>query len=81
MVVKIGGSLTFLSVPQLIRDLAALPTARKVRVQFNVQRVDIAAIEMIRDWKTGYERAGGSVQKDDLDAIFTALGPSGRKAR
>ena len=71
--VSISGALTFLSVPSLIYELNSLPPARKLKLSFEIQRIDLAAIETIRDWKSGYERTGGTVQKESLDRLFGVL--------
>ncbi len=67
------GALTFLVVPVVTRELALLAPARTVRLSVDARQIDHAAIEAIRDWRIGYEAAGGRVVKQPLDELWREL--------
>lgn len=64
--VAIEGSLTFLAVPQLTRSLAQVPPGEAVAVELNADFMDHAAVTALHDWRTGHERAGGTVEVHEL---------------
>jgi carbonic anhydrase len=78
--VTIRGSLSFLAVPMLMNQLESLPPRRRLRLSFDVDHLDHAAIEAIRGWRLGYERAGGEVTKQPLDALWGELAAGRREA-
>jgi carbonic anhydrase len=69
------GSLSFLAVPQIVSQLRAIPAGRTVYLKFDVSQIDHAAIEAIRAWRTGYQSAGGTVVKRELDVLWRELLP------
>jgi carbonic anhydrase len=70
---QIHGDLNFLAVPSLITSLRRVPTRRTVRMQFELDGLDHAAIDAIRAWRVGYENEGGTVHKPDLDFAWRKL--------
>lgn len=70
---QIHGDLNFLAVPSLITSLRRVPTRRVVRMQFDLDGLDNAAIDAIRAWRIGYENEGGTVHKPDLDFAWRKL--------
>lgn len=76
--VQVRGNLNFLAVPRLLARLADLPAQRTVRMHFEIDQIDHAAIEALRGWRASYERAGGKVMKTSLDGLWRQL--SGRVA-
>jgi carbonic anhydrase len=71
--VRITGNLNFLAVPSLVARLRELPAKRTVRLHFEVDQIDHAAIEAVRGWRIGYEKGGGKVVKDSLEALWREL--------
>lgn len=71
--VVVRGNLNFLAVPALVARLRELPERHTVRLDFEVEGIDHAAIEAVRGWRVGYEKAGGKVVKAPLDAIWREL--------
>jgi carbonic anhydrase len=69
--VVVGGSITFLGVPTLIRELSQLPPGQSVDIDLNVDMIDHAGFEAIHAWRVGYEKLGGVV---DLDQSHPAWG-------
>jgi carbonic anhydrase len=63
--VRIEGSLTFLSVPQLTKELATIPRGTKVDIDLMVDLMDHAAFEALHGWRQSHERSGGSVDIDE----------------
>lgn len=63
---KIRGELSFLAVPKLSAALAAVPSARRVRLELDVGIIDHAGFEALQSWKSGHERTGGHVTIDVL---------------
>ncbi len=63
--VRIGGSLTFLSVPQLTKELAAIPQGTDVDIDLMVDLMDHAAFEALHGWRQSHERSGGRVDIDE----------------
>ncbi len=75
--VTLRGALTFLAVPALLARLQQVPGGRAVRLRLEVSALDHAAVEAVRAWRAGYERAGGSVEKAPLDVLWRDLLPRG----
>ncbi|MES2464534.1 MAG: bifunctional SulP family inorganic anion transporter/carbonic anhydrase [Armatimonadota bacterium] len=63
--VRIEGSLTFLSVPQLTKALSEIPPATSVDIDLMVDLMDHAAFEALHGWRQSHERAGGRVDIDE----------------
>lgn len=64
--VRIEGSLTFVSVPQLSRALSEIPQGAKVDIDLMVDLMDHAAFESLHNWRLGHERTGGTVDIDEM---------------
>jgi carbonic anhydrase len=71
--VWVRGNLNFLAVPTLTARLAELPAGRRIRIHFELDGLDHAAIEAVRTWRAGYERGGGAVTKASLDTLWREL--------
>ncbi len=63
--VRIGGSLTFLSVPQLTKELSTIPQGTDVDIDLMVDLMDHAAFEALHGWRQSHERTGGHVDIDE----------------
>lgn len=72
--VVITGSLTFLGIPSLLRQLETLPQGSMVEMIFDVDHLDHASLEAIRSWKENYEKTGGKIIKAPLDILWKSLG-------
>jgi hypothetical protein len=68
----------------LVRDLPASGSApaqgdrskerfTRIACGFDIQGLDHAAIEAVRGWAAGFEKAGGRVQKGSLDDLWRQL--------
>ncbi|WP_434440537.1 SulP family inorganic anion transporter [Lentzea sp. E54] len=64
--VCVRGSLVFLGVGRLVRELRRLPLGQTVVLELHVDYLDHASYEAINDWREGYERLGGRVQVDEV---------------
>ncbi|XVV01976.1 SulP family inorganic anion transporter [Actinosynnema sp. CA-248983] len=64
--VVIRGSLVFLGVGRLVRDLRAIPLGQKVVLELHIDFLDHGAFEAIDDWRAGYVRLGGHVYVDEV---------------
>ena len=72
--VVITGSLTFLGIPSLLRQLDALPKKQTLQMILDVDHLDHASLEAIRTWKENYEKIGGHVIKAPLEELWKSLG-------
>ncbi|WP_067186190.1 SulP family inorganic anion transporter [Microtetraspora niveoalba] len=64
--VVVTGSLTFLGVPRLTEALRAVPGGAAVELDLHVDFMDNAAFETLHNWRLEHERAGGTVDIDEL---------------
>jgi carbonic anhydrase len=64
--VVVRGSLAFLRVGRLIRELREIPLGQHVVLELHVDFMDHAAYEAVDDWRSGYERLGGRVTVDEV---------------
>lgn len=63
--VKIGGTLTFASVPKLNGELSKIPTGHNVDIDLAVDFVDHSAFEALHGWRENHEKTGGHVDIDE----------------
>ncbi|MCE7001256.1 bifunctional SulP family inorganic anion transporter/carbonic anhydrase [Kibdelosporangium philippinense] len=79
--VDVGGSLVFLGVGRLVRELRRIPVGQKVILQLHIDFMDHAAFEAIDDWRTGYEDRGGQVEVHEEDTWYSRArdGEPGRR--
>lgn len=63
--VRIGGTLTFASVPRLAASLATIPAGHPVDIDLAVDFIDHAAFEALHGWRENHERTGGRVDIDE----------------
>ncbi|MFI6595190.1 SulP family inorganic anion transporter [Nonomuraea sp. NPDC050536] len=75
----ISGSLTFLGVPRLTRELRAIPAGAAVDLDLNIDFMDNGAFEAIHSWRLDHERLGGTVDIDELHDEWYAMSASGSR--
>jgi carbonic anhydrase len=63
--VKIGGTLTFASVPKLNGELSTIPPGHNVDIDLAVDFIDHAAFEALHGWRQNHEKTGGHVDIDE----------------
>ncbi|ASO21379.1 carbonic anhydrase [Actinoalloteichus hoggarensis] len=68
--ITVDGSLVFLGVSALTTRLSAVPPGQDVTVELHLDCLDQGAFEALRDWRTGYERAGGTVRIDEIGTAW-----------
>ncbi|MGW0435808.1 SulP family inorganic anion transporter [Micromonospora sp. NPDC003197] len=69
-----AGTLTFLSLPRLARQLATIPAGSRVRLELLVDYLDHAAYEMLDNWIRSHERSGGDVFIDEVSSsVFSSI--------
>ncbi|MEU4557063.1 bifunctional SulP family inorganic anion transporter/carbonic anhydrase [Actinoplanes sp. NPDC023936] len=76
--VTISGTLSFVESARLIRELGALPPGAEVDLELHLDYLDHGAFETVRDWREGYERAGGRVRIREVHDSWFHQGTSGR---
>jgi carbonic anhydrase len=76
--VTINGTLSFVESARLTRELGALPPGADVDVELHLDYLDHGAFETIRDWRSGYERAGGTVRIREVHDSWFHQATSGR---
>src|SRR5918999_1290427 len=64
--VEVTGSLTFLGVPHLLRELRAVPPRTHVHLELNLDFMDNAGFEAIHSWGVRHHNQGGTVDIDDV---------------
>jgi carbonic anhydrase len=81
--VEVTGSLTFLGVPHLLRELRAVPPRTHVHLELNLDFMDNAGFEAIHGWGVRHHNQGGTVDIDDVhDDWYTgAAGGNSAPAR
>ena len=62
---KIGGTLTFASVPKLNAELSKIPAGHNVDIDLAVDFIDHAAFEALHGWRENHEKTGGHVDIDE----------------
>jgi carbonic anhydrase len=75
---RIEGTLTFGSVPQLTRELAAIPAGSDVDIDLSVDFMDHAAFEALHSWRLTHERLGGHVDIDERHEDWYRRAEEGR---
>jgi carbonic anhydrase len=65
-VVHIDGSLTFATVPKLIRELSKIRPGAIARLELHSDFMDHAAYEALQAWENNHVRTGGEVIVDEL---------------
>ncbi|RSD22952.1 SulP family inorganic anion transporter [Amycolatopsis eburnea] len=79
--VVVEGVLTFLSVPRLSKVLGTIPSGVPVRLELVVDYLDHAAFESLTTWQQAHERAGGTVEVDEVGHPWFGEGKAGRPTR
>lgn len=64
--VTVDGTLTFLSVPRLSRQLTQVPAGSDVTVNLEVDYLDHTAYDHLRTWQQLHEIGGGTVRVDEI---------------
>jgi carbonic anhydrase len=77
--VAVDGSLTFLAVPRLTKALAAVPAGAAVDLDLNIDFMDNAAFEALQAWRLEHERAGGTVDVDEVHSEWYVNALSGTR--
>ena len=75
--VYVGGSLSFISVPQLSSELGRIPNGARVDVDIRADFMDHAAFEAIHNWRITYEKLGGSIDIDEIHEDWYESAKSG----
>lgn len=75
--VRIEGSMTFLSVPQLSAALGQVPPGADVDVDLMMEFMDHAAFEALHSWRLTHEKMGGKVDIDELHEAWYESAASG----
>jgi carbonic anhydrase len=79
--VDVWGSLVFLGVGRLVRDLRQIPPGERVDLLLHIDFMDHAAFEAIDDWRNGYEQRGGQVEVDEVHDTFYSRARKGEPGR
>ncbi|KJK48804.1 carbonic anhydrase [Lentzea aerocolonigenes] len=79
--VCVRGSLVFLGVGRLVRELRRLPAGQHVVLELHVDYLDHASYEAINDWREGYERLGGRVDVDEVHDTWYDRADQGKPGR
>jgi carbonic anhydrase len=79
--VVVEGVLTFLSVPRLSKVLGTIPAGVPVRLELVVDYLDHASFESLHTWQQAHERAGGTVDVDEVGHPWFGEGKAGRPTR
>ncbi|NBH04778.1 SulP family inorganic anion transporter, partial [Amycolatopsis sp. SID8362] len=79
--VVVEGVLTFLAVPRLSKVLGTIPSGVPVRLELVVDYLDHAAFESLTTWQQAHERAGGTVEVDEVGHPWFGEGKAGRPTR
>ncbi|MGW6936432.1 SulP family inorganic anion transporter [Lentzea sp. NPDC054927] len=79
--VWVRGSLVFLGVGRLVRELRRLPLGQTVVLELHVDYLDHASYEAINDWRDGYERLGGRVRVDEVHDTWYDRANQGKPGR
>jgi len=79
--VCVRGSLVFLGVGRLVRELRRLPLGQNVVLELHVDYLDHASYEAINDWCEGYERLGGRVRVDEVHDTWYDRANQGKPGR
>ncbi len=79
--VCVRGSLVFLGVGRLVRELRRLPLGQTVVLELHVDYLDHASYEAINEWREGYERLGGRVRVDEVHDTWFDRADQGKPGR
>ncbi|TWP46161.1 carbonic anhydrase [Lentzea tibetensis] len=79
--VCVRGSLVFLGVGRLLRELRRIPSGREIVLELHVDYLDHASYEAINDWREGYERLGGRVEVDEVHDTWYDRAHQGKPGR
>ncbi|MCR3748611.1 SulP family inorganic anion transporter [Lentzea californiensis] len=79
--VCVHGSLVFLGVGRLVRELRRMPQRETVVLELHVDYLDHASYEAINDWREGYERLGGRVRVDEVHDTWFDRADQGKPGR
>ncbi|MFI5776049.1 SulP family inorganic anion transporter [Nocardia sp. NPDC051570] len=79
--VTIDGTCTFLALPRLSAELARVPAAAAVTVEMTVDFLDHAASDLLHEWTSQHEIAGGTVEFVEMGAVRIADLAAGPPAR
>ncbi|HWS32812.1 MAG TPA: bifunctional SulP family inorganic anion transporter/carbonic anhydrase [Actinoplanes sp.] len=76
--ITISGTLSFVESARLSRELGTVPAGQHVDLELHLDYLDHGAFETIKDWKSGYERTGGSVRIREVHDSWFHQATAGR---
>ncbi|WP_409482873.1 SulP family inorganic anion transporter [Arsenicicoccus dermatophilus] len=76
-VVRIRGSIGFLTVPALVSGLQQVPPGGRARVVIDVEYLDHAAITVLEDWIAGHRGSGGEVAIEEVGTPWLSQAQAG----
>jgi len=79
--VDVWGSLVFLGVGRLVRELRQIPLGENVKLRLHIDFMDHAAFEAIDGWRGEYESSGGQVDVDEVHDTFYSRALGGEPGR
>jgi carbonic anhydrase len=82
--VRVEGTLSFMSVPQLSEALARIPPGADADIDLMIDFMDHAAFDALHSWRLTHEKLGGKVDIDELHEFWyenTAAGMPIKKKR
>ncbi len=79
--VCVQGSLVFLGIGRLVRELRRMPVGQTVVLELHIDYLDHASYEAINDWRETYERMGGRVQVDEVHDTWYDQADQGNPGR
>ena len=79
--VRIEGSLTFISVPELTVALAKIPAGTSVDVDLMAEYLDHGAFEALHGWRVTHEKMGGKVDIDEKHEVWYENAVQGKPSK
>lgn len=62
LVINLRGAATFLRLPKLVRALEKVPPGASVEIKANLQLIDPACVEHIKQWRKRHSQSGGRIE-------------------
>jgi carbonic anhydrase len=72
-VVTLAGAPSFMTIPNLSKQLSAIPAGQTLSLQLQPNYMDQSAVEALANWKNSYVKSGGVVAGDDPSATWTRV--------
>lgn len=67
---KLSGSLTHISLPDLTRTLAIIPKGQPAHLDLALEFIDRSAFEVLKEWRAQQEKSGGRVRVNKLHEVW-----------